>query len=170
MLHRLDPLHELLAVELHPLQLHVRHELLHLREDRGRELVAQRRQQQGQLGAGLPGQPPHTRWAAVDKGLGRPARDALAVSDDDALQEGFVLAVAAIDVDLEQVLEDPTVVRDDLGSVKCQGIVVTVGTVLEEEDLGAFEGDEIVLRTYLPTRTPGMHFLHSLLFRCIPSP
>ena len=95
--------------------------------------------------AGLPGQSPHAPWAAVDKGLGRLARDALAVSDDDALQEGLGLAVAAIDVDLEQVLEDPTVVRDDLGSVECQGIVVTLGTVLEDEDLGVFEGDELVL-------------------------
>ena len=59
--------------------------------------------------AGLPGQSPHAPWAAVDKGLGRPARDALAVSDFDACQEGLGLAVAAIDVDLEQVLEDPTV-------------------------------------------------------------
>ena len=34
------------------------------------------------------------------------------MSDDDALQEGLGLAVAAIDVYLEQVREDPTVVRE----------------------------------------------------------
>ena len=95
--------------------------------------------------AGLPGQSPHARGAVVDKGLCRPARDALAVSGVDARQEGLGLAVADINVDLEQVLEDPTVVRDDLCLVECQGLAVVVGTALEDEDLGALEGDELVL-------------------------
>jgi len=41
------------------------------------------------------------------------------VRDFDTCQEGLGLAVTAIDVDLEQVLEDPTVVRARLDVNQC---------------------------------------------------
>ena len=113
--------------------------------------------------AGLPQQSPHARWAAADESLGDPARDALAVSGDDACLEGPGLAVTAVEVYLEQVIEDATTVRDHLGSVECQRVSVAVVLVLEDEDLGRPQGDELVL--LCPRVHLGVGLLHLLLSR-----